>query len=95
MTRMVFCRKLQKEAEGLAFPPFPGPAGQEVFENVSKEAWQGWLKEQTRLINEYRLNVMEPKTQAYLAEQRGKYLANEAFDRAQGWTPEKPSDKTS
>lgn len=95
MTRMVFCRKLQKEAEGLPFPPFPGPAGQEVFENVSKEAWQGWLKDQTRLINEYRLSVMDPKTQAYLSEQREKYLSNQEYDRAKGWTPEKTDDKTS
>lgn len=89
MTRMVFCRKLQKEAEGLAFPPFPGPAGQQLFENVSKEAWQDWLKEQTMIINENRLSVMDPQAQAFLAEQREKFLSNQGYERPKGWVPEK------
>lgn len=89
MTRMVFCRKLQKEAEGLAFPPFPGPAGQQLFESVSKEAWQEWLKEQTMIINENRLNVMDPQAQAFLATQREKFLSNEGYERPKGWVPEK------
>lgn len=89
MTRMVLCRKLQKEAEGLAFPPFPGPVGQQIFDTVSKEAWQQWLKEQTMIINENRLNVMDPQAQAFLAEQREKFLSNEGYERPKGWVPEK------
>lgn len=89
MTRMVFCRKLQQEAEGLAFPPFPGPAGQQLFETVSKQAWQEWLKEQTMIINENRLSVMDPQAQAFLAEQREKFLSNEGYERPKGWVPEK------
>lgn len=92
---MVHCRKLDKEAEGLPFPPFPGPAGQHIFETVSKEAWQLWLKDQTRLINEYHLSVMDPKTQGYLAEQREKFLSNQEYDRAKGWTPEKEDSNKS
>lgn len=60
MTRQVFCRKYQQELEGLDFAPFPGAKGQEFFETVSKQAWQEWLKHQTTLINEKRLNVFEP-----------------------------------
>jgi Fe-S cluster biosynthesis and repair protein YggX len=89
MTRMVFCRKYQQEMEGLAFPPFPGPVGQQVFENVSKQAWQDWLKEQTMIINENRLNMMEPQAQQFLAEQRERFLANEGYVRPKGWVPEK------
>jgi Fe-S cluster biosynthesis and repair protein YggX len=91
MTRMVLCRKLQKEAEGLAFPPFPGPAGQQIFETVSREAWQSWLKEQTMIINENHLNVMDPQAQKFLSEQREKYLSNQDYERAKGWVPEKPA----
>lgn len=89
MTRMVLCRKLQKELEGMAFPPFPGPAGQQLFETVSKEAWQLWLKEQTMIINENRLSVMDPQAQKFLAEQRDKFLDNQDYERAKGWVPEK------
>lgn len=88
MTRMVLCRKLQKEAEGLPFPPFPGPAGQHIFETVSKEAWQLWLKEQTMIINENHLNAMDPQAQKFLGEQREKFLGNQGYERPRGWVPE-------
>lgn len=91
MTRMVYCRKLKKELEGMAFPPFPGPVGQQLFETVSKETWQLWLKEQTMIINENRLSVMDPQAQKFLAEQREKFLDNQDYERAKGWVPEKPS----
>ncbi len=88
MTRMVLCRKLKQELEGLAFPPFPGPRGQAVFESVSKEAWQQWLKHQTMLINENRLNLMDAQAQKFLADQLEKYLSGDDYERPQGWTPE-------
>ena len=37
MARKVQCVKLNKEAEGMDFPPYPGPLGIKIFENVSKE----------------------------------------------------------
>ena len=41
MARTVKCVKLDKELDGLDFPPYPGPLGKRIFENVSKEAWAG------------------------------------------------------
>jgi len=87
MTRMVFCRKLQQQLEGLERPPFPGPKGQEIYDSVSKEAWQEWLATQTMLINEKRLSVMDPATKVYLDEQRERFLANESVDRIEGYVP--------
>lgn len=91
MSRTVFCRKLKQELEGLPFPPFPGEKGQAVFEQVSKEAWQQWLKHQTMLINENRLNLMDPQARAFLEAQLEKYLSGDDYERPQGWTPEKPA----
>lgn len=91
MSRTVFCRRYQKELEGLERPPFPGAAGQRIFETVSKQAWQDWLKHQTLLINEKRLSLTDPATAAYLAGQRDKFLAGEAVDRAEGYVPPKES----
>lgn len=85
MSRNVFCRKYQRELEGLAQPPFPGIAGQKIYETVSKQAWQEWLAHQTTLINEKRLNVMQPETRTYLDEQREKFLDNDAFELAEGF----------
>ncbi len=72
--RMIYCVKLQKEAEGLDAPPFPSEKGQEIFENISKEAWQLWLGQQTMLINEYRLATYEKKSRDFLAQERQKFL---------------------
>ncbi|WP_457668172.1 oxidative damage protection protein [Thiolapillus sp.] len=74
MTRMVNCIKLGKEAEGLDRPPYPGELGQRIFENVSKEAWQGWLQHQTMLLNEHRLSPVNPKDRKFLEEEMEKYF---------------------
>ncbi|PLX62152.1 oxidative damage protection protein [Sedimenticola selenatireducens] len=74
MSRMVDCVKLKKLAEGLERPPYPGEFGQRVFENISKEAWQLWLQQQTILINENRLSLADPKSRIFLEEQMVKFL---------------------
>lgn len=87
MSRTVMCRKYQTEMEGLPRAPFPGPKGQDIFEHVSKKAWQEWLHEQTMLINEKHLNVMDPQAKAFLDEQRDRFLNNENYEKAEGYTP--------
>ena len=74
MARKVNCVKLNKEAEGLDFPPYPGALGNKIFENVSKEAWAGWLKHQTMLVNENRLSLVDPQARKYLTEQTEAYF---------------------
>lgn len=87
MTRMVNCVKLGREAEGLAFPPVPGELGKRIFENVSKEAWQNWLKHQTMLINENRLNLADSKARKYLAEQLEAYFFGSGAEMPAGYVP--------
>ena len=74
MARKVQCVKLNKEAEGMDFPPYPGPLGIKIFENVSKEAWGGWLTHQTMLVNENRLSLVDPQARKYLTEQTEAYF---------------------
>ena len=88
MTRTVYCRRLQKELPGLEAPPFPGPAGQEIFEQVSAQAWQEWQNLQTMLINEKHLNMMDKDARKYLNAQRDIYLSGGEVDRAEGYIPE-------
>ena len=87
MARMVHCRKLKQELPGLDLPPFPGPKGQEIFDNVSKQAWADWMTHQTTLINEMRLNMMDLTARTYLSEQREKYFSGEDVDQAEGYVP--------
>ncbi|MFO1362258.1 MAG: oxidative damage protection protein [Burkholderiales bacterium] len=90
MARMVKCVKLGREAEGLAVPPLPGELGKRIWENVSREAWQMWQAQQTRLINEMRLNLADAKARKYLLEQSEKYFFGGGADEASGYVPKKP-----
>lgn len=74
MSRTIFCVKLQKEAEGLERPPYPGPLGQNIYENISKEAWRLWLGQQTILINENRLSLATVTDREFLKKEMEKYL---------------------
>jgi Fe-S cluster biosynthesis and repair protein YggX len=87
MARTVFCKKLKKELPGLDMPPFPGPQGEEIFNNISKEAGQEWMAHQTTLINEMRLNMMDLTARHYLAEQREKFFEGKDVDQAEGYVP--------
>ncbi len=89
MSRKVHCVKLGIEAEGLDTPPFPGEKGQEIFENISKQAWQQWLSKQTMLINEGRLASFDPKARAYLAEERHKFLFEDNNELPENYVPPK------
>lgn len=87
MTRMVHCIKLNTEAEGLDRPPYPGELGKRIFEQVSKQAWADWIRHQTMLVNENRLNLADQRARQYLARQMEKHFFGEGADQAQGYVP--------
>ena len=87
MSRIVFCVKLQKDAEGLPAPPYPGALGQRIFENVSAEAWHGWLEHQKMLVNEYRLNLADRRARQYIAEQTERHFFGDGAEVASGYVP--------
>ena len=84
---MVKCVKLGREAEGLDRPTYPGELGKRIFENVSKEAWAAWIKHQTMLVNENRLNLADAKARKYLMEQTERHFFGGGADTAQGYVP--------
>jgi Fe-S cluster biosynthesis and repair protein YggX len=87
MSRTINCVKLKKAAEGLDRPTYPGALGQRIFENVSKEAWQMWLQQQTMLLNEYRLSPIDPKARKFLEEQMEKFFFGGEVDTPDQFTP--------
>ena len=87
MTRMVHCIKLDKEAEGLNIPPYPGELGQRIYQSVSAEAWKLWLNHQTMLINEYRLALMDPKARAFLQTEMEKFFFGTGSATPEGYVP--------
>ncbi|MGH7433816.1 MAG: oxidative damage protection protein [Candidatus Methylomirabilales bacterium] len=87
MTRIVTCIKLGKEAEGLSSAPYPGDLGRRIYENVSKEAWQMWLKHQTMLINEYRLTPLDPKARSFLEQEMERFFFGQGSAKPEGYVP--------
>ncbi|WP_027873087.1 oxidative damage protection protein [Spongiibacter marinus] len=87
MTRTVFCKKYQQELEGLTKPPYPGAKGQEIYETVSKKAWEEWQAHQTMLINEKQLSMMDPSSRKFLQAEMEKFFAGEDFEQAEGYVP--------
>jgi Fe-S cluster biosynthesis and repair protein YggX len=87
MSRTVQCIKLGTEAEGLDLPPYPGELGKRIYESVSKQAWADWIKQQTMLVNENRLNLADLRAREYLKRQMEKHFFGEGADLVQGYVP--------
>lgn len=80
MARTVHCVKLNKEAEGLDYPPFPGDLGVRIWRSVSKEAWAEWTRLQTMMVNEYGLNLADSNARKHLMTQCERYFFGDGGD---------------
>jgi len=86
----VNCVLLKREAEGLERVPYPGELGRRIYENVSKEGWAQWLRQQTMLINEYRLTPIEPKARKFLEGEMETFFFGAGSAAPEGYQPPKP-----
>ncbi|MFH0257419.1 oxidative damage protection protein [Vibrio rumoiensis] len=87
MSRTVNCVFLKKEAEGLDFQLYPGELGKRIFDNISKEAWGQWQHKQTMLINEKKLNMMDPEHRKLLETKMVSFLFEGKDVIIDGYTP--------
>ena len=87
MPRMIQCSYLKREAEGMDYAPYPGELGKRIYASISKEAWAAWMKHQTMLVNENRLNLADARARQYLARQMEKHFFGDGADVAQGYVP--------
>ena len=87
MTRIVNCVKLKRNAPGLETSTYPGDLGQKIYESISQEAWQQWLHHQTMLINENRLNTLEPEARKFLVVEMERFLFGEGSVMPAGYKP--------
>ena len=87
--RMVKCVKFGKELPGLDRPPWKGEIGQRIYENVSKEAWRMWVEHSKMLMNEFRLNPLDPNSQRIIVEQMEQYFFGEGSKLPEGYVAPK------
>ena len=87
MPRTIQCVYLKKEAEGLDYAPYPGELGKKIYNSISKEAWQLWMKHQTMLVNENRLNLADQRARQYLARQMENFFFGGGAEQPAGYVP--------
>jgi len=85
---MVKCVKLGRELPGLEKPPFPGPLGQRIYEQISKQAYDMWPAQSTLIINHYGLNMADPEARKLLREQMEEFFFGSEAKMPEGWIPE-------
>ena len=83
----IFCKKYQEELDGMILPPLPGEKGEELMQNYSQAAWNEWIKLQTMLINERRLDLSEKENRKWLNEQMMLFLENKDYKKPDGFIP--------
>ena len=88
-TRMVNCVKIGKELPGLDRVPWKGELGQRVYDNVSKEAWKLWVEYSKMVMNEYRLNPLDPNSQKIMGEQMEQFFFGEGAKLPEGYVAPK------
>jgi Fe-S cluster biosynthesis and repair protein YggX len=70
----ITCCRCGVSAEPLPQPPLPTAVGSEVHARVCPSCWKEWLGVQVMLINEYRLNLIDPQARAALEGQMRTFL---------------------
>src|SRR5687767_9093722 len=87
-SRMVFCKKFQKEMPGLDAPPWPGELGQRVYDNISAEAWKLWEERMKMILNEYRLSPWQKEAQEIVQKQMEDFFFGEGAALPPGYVPQ-------
>jgi len=88
-TATVLCARCGAEGPALPRSPFGGRLGEEIRARVCADCWAEWRRVEVMVINELRLNFMEPSSQEILAAEMRKFLG---LDGAPGDEPEKRPD---
>ena len=88
-TRIVHCVKFDKDLPGLDRVPWRGELGKRVYENVSKDAWKLWIEHSKMIMNEYRLNPLDPNSQKIMEEQLEQFFFGEGAKLPEGYVAPK------
>lgn len=68
------CSRCASRPAGLARPPFRGTLGEELQRRVCPGCWEEWRRTEVMVINELKLNFMEPSSQEILASHMREFL---------------------
>ena len=72
------CSRCQEKPAGLERPPFRGALGESIAASVCRACWDEWREMEVRVINELRLNFMDPEAQETLHRHLREFLKLES-----------------
>lgn len=78
MTTEIACARCGKTAAPPGDIPYSGELGEEIASKVCASCWDEWLAAEVKVINELRLNFMDPESQNVLARHMREFLALDA-----------------
>jgi Fe-S cluster biosynthesis and repair protein YggX len=55
------CVRTGRPGTQMAEPPFRGPVGEWIHQNIAAETWREWIGQGTKVINELRLDLSQEK----------------------------------
>jgi Fe-S cluster biosynthesis and repair protein YggX len=68
MSDVIKCARCGQKRAPLGFSPLPTELGQKIATEVCQPCWAEWLQAQTRIINHYGLDLMNPDAQGFLMD---------------------------
>ena len=75
MSATIVCARCGRaEAPALAAPPFPGELGKEIAARACSDCWADWQRAEVMVINELRLNFMDPKAAVVLQQKLEEFV---------------------
>jgi Fe-S cluster biosynthesis and repair protein YggX len=78
------CSRCGQANERLQHAPWPGELGARVQSEICAVCWREWMGVQTKIINEYRLNVLDPEHAGALRKQMAVFFGFEAPPEQEG-----------
>lgn len=87
MAATVHCARCGRaDAPALARRPLPGALGADILQRICADCWNEWQRTEVMIINELRLNFMDPESQTILNRHMREFL----FPGSSAEAPAKP-----
>ncbi len=79
-TKVVECARCNRQAAAAKGVFYGGELGEQIRSRVCTDCWAEWQKAEVMVINELKLNFMDPKSQDVLAQQLRDFLMLDSAD---------------
>lgn len=70
----IHCRRCQRDAPTIREATYPGALGDKILAGICADCWSEWQRAEVMVINELRLNFMDPEAQKILTHHMREFL---------------------